>query len=365
MELVGHDPDLGQRFTDRLPERPVTVDHDCLHAGTNVRRQAKQRLLGAALVPSVADGQTSPGQRVEEHGLEHEPLPERALVHRQHSRRADIDLDSGVVIEGLDDSVEADPVLDGDLAEGPLAGLVEQLTPEPLGHSPLTVQARVPLPARPRAVPATKATLVPDEHHRSSTGTVSEPSSVSAVADHIDRSAVPARSRERRSDVHLEVLTDAFGTDHVEVVELQRDLDTVAHRGLLRLSAWSLTTVGRPLSRTGGHRVSRRRSSCQRVFVPWSGMVMCETPEVLEALDEIEATAAELCGQRHAITAQLIDLVARLDGDDAVGIDGRTVAGALGRLEVRHVQRPRRPNSSPPLAAGISCRRPWPAWPRV
>ena len=46
------------------------------------------------------------------------------------------------------------------------------------------------------------------------------------------------------------------------------------------------------------------------------GMVMCETPEVLEALDEIEATAAELCGQRNAITARLVDLVARLDVDD-------------------------------------------------
>jgi hypothetical protein len=52
--------------------------------------------------------------------------------------------------------------------------------------------------------------------------------------------------------MHLEVLADLFGTDHVEVVELQRNLDTVAHRGLLRLSAWSLTTVGRPLPRTGG-----------------------------------------------------------------------------------------------------------------
>lgn len=45
-------------------------------------------------------------------------------------------------------------------------------------------------------------------------------------------------------------------------------------------------------------------------------MVMSEAPAVLEALDEIESAAAELCGQRAAITAQLIELIGRLDTDD-------------------------------------------------
>jgi len=45
-------------------------------------------------------------------------------------------------------------------------------------------------------------------------------------------------------------------------------------------------------------------------------MVMSEAPEVLEALEEIESAAAELCGQRNAITAQLVELIGRLDVDD-------------------------------------------------
>jgi len=45
-------------------------------------------------------------------------------------------------------------------------------------------------------------------------------------------------------------------------------------------------------------------------------MVMSEAPEVRAALEEIESTAAELCGQRNAITAQLVELVVRLDTDD-------------------------------------------------
>ena len=45
-------------------------------------------------------------------------------------------------------------------------------------------------------------------------------------------------------------------------------------------------------------------------------MVMSDTPEVRAALEEIESAAAELCGQRNAITAQLVELVMRLDTDD-------------------------------------------------
>jgi hypothetical protein len=45
-------------------------------------------------------------------------------------------------------------------------------------------------------------------------------------------------------------------------------------------------------------------------------MVMSEAPEVREALEEIESAAAELCGQRNAITAQLVELVIRLDRND-------------------------------------------------
>lgn len=44
-------------------------------------------------------------------------------------------------------------------------------------------------------------------------------------------------------------------------------------------------------------------------------MVMSEAPVVLEALDEIETAAAQLCGQRNAITARLVDLIVRLDAD--------------------------------------------------
>lgn len=44
-------------------------------------------------------------------------------------------------------------------------------------------------------------------------------------------------------------------------------------------------------------------------------MVMSEAPEVRAALEEIESAAAELCGQRNAITAQLVELVGRLDVD--------------------------------------------------
>lgn len=43
---------------------------------------------------------------------------------------------------------------------------------------------------------------------------------------------------------------------------------------------------------------------------------MSQAPDVLEALDEIESVAAELCGLRNVITAQLIDLIVRLDADD-------------------------------------------------
>ena len=45
-------------------------------------------------------------------------------------------------------------------------------------------------------------------------------------------------------------------------------------------------------------------------------MVMSDTPEVRAALEEIESAAAELCGQRNAITAQLLELIIRLDTDD-------------------------------------------------
>ena len=44
-------------------------------------------------------------------------------------------------------------------------------------------------------------------------------------------------------------------------------------------------------------------------------MVMSQAPAVLEALEEIESAAAELCGQRNAITAQLVELIVRLDTD--------------------------------------------------
>jgi hypothetical protein len=44
-------------------------------------------------------------------------------------------------------------------------------------------------------------------------------------------------------------------------------------------------------------------------------MVLSQAPEVVEALEEIEAAAAELCGQRNAITAQLVELIGRLDVD--------------------------------------------------
>ena len=44
-------------------------------------------------------------------------------------------------------------------------------------------------------------------------------------------------------------------------------------------------------------------------------MVMSEAPAVLEALEEIESAAAELCGQRNAITARLVELIGRLDVD--------------------------------------------------
>lgn len=45
-------------------------------------------------------------------------------------------------------------------------------------------------------------------------------------------------------------------------------------------------------------------------------MVLSQAPAVREALEEIETAAAELCGQRNAITARLLELIGRLDTDD-------------------------------------------------
>ena len=52
-----------------------------------------------------------------------------------------------------------------------------------------------------------------------------------------------------------------------------------------------------------------------------------EAPEVVAALDAIEAEAAELCGQRNVITARLVAVIRRMDAD------GLWVSSAARSLE--------------------------------
>ena len=252
MELVDHDAGVGERLESRFEERDVAVDHERLDTGSDLGGQAEEQHFGGVLVAAVGDGEGPAGDRVEQHGLEHEAPPEGALVHRQHPRPARVDRHPGERVEGFDHPIGAHSVVGGDLAERAPARLVEELAAEAAGDRAGPVDGVVAFPAGAPAVPARPPALVPHQHRRPATGRVADPPGAAAMASHVGRSAVPARRRPRRTDVHLEHSLDELGGGHFKVVDAQRHLDSVGHGGLLRLSAWSPTNVGRPPPFSGG-----------------------------------------------------------------------------------------------------------------
>jgi hypothetical protein len=122
-------------------------------------------------------------------------------------------------------------VSSGHLGEWPPARLLEELAVEALGQRSPTGEGQVSLAARASAVRTSKASLVPDEHGWTADASVPNASSAAAMTHDRHRAAVEAGGWERRLDVDLQHAVDDLGTDDLKVIELERQVDTLAQEG--------------------------------------------------------------------------------------------------------------------------------------
>jgi hypothetical protein len=60
---------------------------------------------------------------------------------------------------------------------------------------------------------------------------IPEPASMAAMTDHVDRPAVITRPGKRGSHRHLEQTIDQLAINHLEEVEIERNLNTIGHLG--------------------------------------------------------------------------------------------------------------------------------------
>jgi hypothetical protein len=140
-------------------------------------------------------------------------------------------------VECLHDAIDGYRLLGRDVGERAVDRTFEEVVAEAFGYRSATGDFGMAFARRVPAALAAYPPLVPDENTGTTHRSIPHAPSVASMTDHFGRIASGTSDAESGDDVDLEMVVNDTASEDFETFKIERDFDTIDHRGLSLLSA--------------------------------------------------------------------------------------------------------------------------------